>query len=70
MWTIKTRMARGLNRKYSEYVLTSPNSKLTYGPFSSEVKAKEQANKLNRSAPVSPYPTRQSLAARFVASFR
>jgi len=70
MWTVKTRMARGLNRKYSEYVLTNPNSKVTYGPFPSEVKAIEQANKLNRSAPVLQNPTRQSLAARLVASFR
>ena len=70
MWTIQTRMVRGLNRKYSEYVLTSPNSKVTYGPFPSEAKAKEQANKLNRSAPVLQYPTRQSLTARLVASFR
>ena len=73
MWIIKTRIARGLslNRKYSEYVLTSPNSKVTYGPFSSEVKAKEQANKLNLSAPVPQYPTNwRSIAARFVASLR
>jgi hypothetical protein len=70
MWTIKTRMARGLNRKNPEYVLTSPTSKVTYGPFPSEAKAKEQANKLNRYAPVPPYPTRQSLADRLVASFR
>ena len=70
MWTVKTRMARGLNRKYSEYVLTNPNSKVTYGPYPSELKAIEQANKLNRSAPVPQYPTRQSLAARLVASFR
>ena len=70
MWTIKTRMARGLNRKYSEYVLTSPDSKVAYGPFPSEAKAKEQANKLNRSVPVPQYPIEPSLAARLVASLR
>jgi hypothetical protein len=62
MWIIKTRIARGLHRKYCEYVLTSPNSKVTYGPFPSEVKAKEQANKLNRSAPVPQCPTNKNSA--------
>jgi hypothetical protein len=57
MWLIKTRAARGLDRKHLEYVLTSPNSKVTYGPFSSEVKAKEQAHKLNQPAPATQSPT-------------
>ena len=58
MWLVKTRVARGLglNHKHSEYVLTSPNSKVTYGPFSSEVKAQAQANKLNQSLPIPRYP--------------
>jgi hypothetical protein len=50
MWIITTRTARGLNAKKLEYVVTNLNSKVTYGPFSLEVKAKEQANKLNRPA--------------------
>jgi hypothetical protein len=57
MWTITTRIASGLNAKDLEYVVTHPNSKVTYGPFSLEVKAKEQANRLNRPAPVPQYPT-------------
>jgi hypothetical protein len=48
MWIIQTRVARGLNPKNREYVLTNPISKVTYGPFTLEAKAKEQANMLNR----------------------
>ena len=65
MWLIKTRIARGLslNRKHLEYVLTSPNSKVTYGPFSSEGKAKEQAHKLNQPARAPQYPANQYIDA-------
>jgi hypothetical protein len=52
-WVVTTRIARGLSRKHhDEYVVTNPHSLVTHGPFSSEVKAKEQANKLNHLAPV------------------
>jgi hypothetical protein len=50
MWVVTPRIARGLSRKYREYVVTNPNSRVTYGPFTLEVKAKEQANTLNRPA--------------------
>ena len=48
MWIVQTRITHALNPKNREYVVTNPNSKITYGPFTLEVKAKEQANKLNR----------------------
>ena len=57
MWTITPRIASGLIAKNLEYVVTHPNSKVTYGPFSLEVKAQEQANRLNRPAPGPQYPT-------------
>jgi hypothetical protein len=47
MWIVQTRVARALNPKNREYVVTNPNSKITYGPFTLEAKAKEQANTLN-----------------------
>jgi hypothetical protein len=48
MWIAQTRMVRALNPKNREYVVTNPNSRITYGPFTLEVKAKDQANRLNR----------------------
>jgi hypothetical protein len=48
MWIVQTRITRALNPKNREYVVTNPNSKITYGPFTLEAKAREQANKLNR----------------------
>jgi hypothetical protein len=52
-WIVTTRIARGLSRRHhDEYVVRNPHSLVIYGPFSSEVRAKEQANKLNHSAPV------------------
>ena len=48
MWIVQTRIVRALNPKNREYVVTNTNSKITYGPFTLEVKAKEQANTLNR----------------------
>jgi hypothetical protein len=52
-WVVTTRIARGLSRKHhDEYVVTNPHSLVTYGPFSLEVKAEEQASKLNRPVPV------------------
>jgi hypothetical protein len=40
MWIVQTRIARALNPKNREYVVTNPNSKVTYGPFTLEAKAK------------------------------
>jgi len=47
MWIVQTRIARALNPKNREYVVTNLNSKITYGPFTLEGKAIEQANTLN-----------------------